>query len=92
MTAPIDYLMDAKAARDQVRGELMKAIRKTPKPWGPEIEALLRADDAATEGLSIALKAIEPIPEISVFAPHESPPAGDLTAHLRAVDPEGRFS
>lgn len=90
MTAPIDYLMEAKAARDQVRAELMKAVRRCPNPWSAEIAALIKADDAATEGLATALKAFDTISPLVPDAPRETPPAGDLGAQLAAV--EGRFS
>lgn len=75
MDAPIDALMNAKAAADQVRAELVKAIRKAPKPWGPEIEALLKADDAARVGLATALQSYEAIPEVDFTKPFATPPA-----------------
>jgi hypothetical protein len=85
--APIDCLMEAKAARDVVRDQLVKAIRKAPKPWGPEIEALLKADDAAREGLAVALGSFHgvPLPEIAINAPPPTPP-GDLLTDLRFVE------
>jgi hypothetical protein len=75
MTAPIDCLMEAKAAADVVRGELVKAIRKCPGPWGPEIEGLLKADDAAREGLAVALRSYDAIPEVDFTKPFATPPA-----------------
>jgi hypothetical protein len=75
VSAPIDCLMEAKAAADVVRGELVKAIRKCPGPWGPEIEGLLKADDAAREGLAVALRSYDAIPEVDFTKPFATPPA-----------------
>lgn len=90
LTAPIDCLMQAHAARCHIRGELVKRVRALPKPWCSEIEALLKADDAAGEGLAIALTACENLPDLGAeFAPlpPASPPAGELHVRLADVGP-----
>jgi hypothetical protein len=51
----IDALTEAKSARDVIRAALVKAIRNSPHSL--EIEALLRADDLASENLKTALTA-----------------------------------
>lgn len=60
MTTPLDHLIAAKEARDVVRCQLVKAIRKAG-PVSQEIEALLRADDLAAVGMRTAQTAFDQI-------------------------------
>ena len=61
----LDHLMAAKAARDTVRDQLVKSIRRLPAPLSEELMGLLRADDLATQGLSIALDAFQQIADFN---------------------------
>lgn len=64
MLSPLDCLMEAKSARDLIRGVIVRALRRPHST--EEIGALLRADDLATANLEIAQTAYNALPPVQI--------------------------